>query len=254
MANPFGTDDMAAGYATSRPPVHRRILEQVCAVLERERPFRLALDVGCGAGVSTRALAGLAERAIGLEPVEPMLKHAAGVAPSASFIAGAAEAIPLRGHTVDLITAAGSLNYADLDLFFPEAARVLTYDGVLVVYDFSPGRTFRDGRGLDEWFDGFSARYPSPPHEARELSPAILANASSGFELHRNREFEIAIPMTPSFYIDYMLTETNVAAAVRRGTSHNEIKSWCAGSLPSIWNGGEREVLFRGYFACLKTI
>jgi SAM-dependent methyltransferase len=254
MSNPFGTEDMAAGYATSRPPVHRRVLEQICEALECPLPFRLALDVGCGAGVSTRALAGLAERAIGLEPVVAMLKHATSVAPSAFFIAAAAEAIPLRGHSVDLITAAGSLNYTHLDLFFPEAARVLSHDGVLAVYDFSPGRSFRDGRGLDEWFADFSARYPSPPHEARELSPAILASVSSGFQLHRHRDFEIAIPMTPSFYVDYMLTETNVAAAIRRGTPHDEIKSWCAGTLAPVWNGAEREVLFRGYFACLKMI
>jgi hypothetical protein len=123
-----------------------------------------------------------------------------------------------------------------------------------VVYDFGPGRTFRASGGLDEWFEEFSTRYPSPPHEARELSPAILARVTSGFALHRHREFEIAIPMTPSFYVDYMLTETNVAAAVRRGTPHDEIRSWCAASLAPLWNGAEREVLFRGYFACLKTI
>ena len=33
--------------------------------------------------------------------------------------------LPLADASVDLITAAGALNYADLDLFFPEAARVL---------------------------------------------------------------------------------------------------------------------------------
>ena len=73
MANPFGTDDMAAGYATSRPAVHLRVMEQVCGQLGRRVPFQRALDVGCGAGMSTRALAGFARDCIGLEPADSIL-------------------------------------------------------------------------------------------------------------------------------------------------------------------------------------
>ena len=84
-----------------------------------------------------------------------MLKWVATIAPFAEFVVGAAEAIPLRDRAVDLITAAGSLNYANLDLFFPEAARVLAPNGVLLVYDFSPGKSFRNITDLDEWFSSF---------------------------------------------------------------------------------------------------
>jgi SAM-dependent methyltransferase len=251
MENPFDTQEMAAGYATSRPPVHPRVLEQVYRNLGRSEPFHVALDVGCGAGVSTRALDGFARRCVGLEPVEAMLKWASTTAPSAAFVAGAAEAIPLRDGSVDLITAAGSLNYADLDLFFPDAARVLTANGILVVYDFSPGRTFRDARGLDDWFSIFHHRYLPPSQEGRDLSPEILAEIALGFRLHIHRAFEIGVPLTLTSYVNYVMTETNVAAAVRRGVAHAEIKSWCAETLAPLWNTFEREVLFRGYFACM---
>ncbi len=182
-----------------------------------------------------------------------MLKWASNLVPSAAFIAGAAEAIPLRRGTVDLITAAGSLNYANLELFFPEAARVLTPQGMLLVYDFSAGRSFRNAAGLDDWFAGFHQRYPPPANEARELSPAILAELSCGFRVDAQRQFEIGITLAPEFYLDYVLTETNVAAAVRRGVPHPEIRSWCAQTLAPVWNGLPREVLFRGYFACMSA-
>jgi ubiquinone/menaquinone biosynthesis C-methylase UbiE len=253
MANPFGTQDMALGYANSRPPVHRRVVEQVYTLLERDRPFRRALDIGCGSGVSTRALEGFAQSCVGIEPVEAMVRQASRIAPFASFLAGAAEAIPLGDRSIDFITAAGSLNYTDLDRFFPEAARVLARDGVLAVYDFSPGRSFRDGPGLDDWFADFCVRYPWPRHEARELSPAILAEMRSGFRVRGGREFEMPIPMTRAFYVDYMLTETNVAAAIRRGAPASEIRSWCADSLAAVWNGAERDVVFRGYFTCMSA-
>jgi SAM-dependent methyltransferase len=253
MPNPFGTGDMAAGYATSRPPVHRRVIEQAFQQLARTGPFQRALDIGCGAGVSTQALLDFAGSCIGLEPSESMLKWAPKLAPSADFLVGSAEAIPLCSRAVDLITAAGSLNYANLDLFFPEAARVLMPDGILLVYDFSAGRSFRNGTSLDDWFSSFHQRYPPPENEARELSPAILAELSSGFHIDAHCQFEIGITLAPEFYLDYVMTETNVAAAVRSGVPQSEIKSWCGGTLAPVWNGAEREVLFRGYFACMSA-
>jgi ubiquinone/menaquinone biosynthesis C-methylase UbiE len=180
-----------------------------------------------------------------------MLRWASKIVPSADFAVGAAEAIPLRDRCMDLITAAGSLNYANLDLFFPEAARVLVPDGVLVVYDFSPGRTFRDAPGLDEWFSAFYERYPPPREEGRNLDPEMLAAATSRFRLHSQQRFESDIQLTHIAYVDYVMTETNVAAAVQRGVAHAEIKAWCAQTLAPLWTEPGRDVLFRGYFACL---
>ena len=171
MSNPFGTDDMAAGYATSRPPVHPRVIAWAYQQMARTQPFERALDVGCGAGVSTRALSGFTKCCIGLEPAEAMLKWVSATAPSAEFVVGAAEAIPLRDRAVDLITAAGSLNYANLDLFFPEAARVLAPQGMLLVYDFSPGRSLRSYNQPRRMVFQFPWRYPPSANEARELSP-----------------------------------------------------------------------------------
>ena len=58
---------------------------------------------------------------------------------------------PVRMAVADLMTAAGSLNYVDLEKFFAEASRVLTPEGKLVVYDVSPA--------ANEWFDAFMSRY-----------------------------------------------------------------------------------------------
>lgn len=254
VVNPFGTEDMAAGYATSRPAVHPRVIERVYGQLGRTEPFQLALDIGCGAGVSTKALTGFARERVGLEPMEAMLKWASRLVPGAGFVVGTAEAIPLRDHCADLITAAGSLNYANLELFSPEAARVLTRHGVLVIYDFSPGRSFRDSTGLEDWFSRFSDRYPSPVNEGRNLTPTTLEEMITGFRVRSHEEFEIGIPLTRVRYVDYMMTETNVAAAVRNGAIRAEIESWCTETLSLVWDQTEREVLFRGYFACMDTV
>jgi len=215
-------------------------------------PVRRALDVGCGAGISTQALAGLAIHSVGIEPNEAMLAWSHVTAPGAAFAAGSAEALPVRSGSVDLITAAGSLNYVRLEPFFTEAARVLSPEGRLVAYDFSPGRSFREQCGLDSWFAAFIERYPRPASEARELNPEILAGLDSRFSVEVSRSFEMGLELSREFYLDYMMTETNVAAALRRGIERDDIRRWCADTLEPVWQSGAKEVLFRGYFICMR--
>lgn len=248
MANPFDTGAMAAGYATSRPPVHPRVIDLARPYLPST--IARALDVGCGAGLSTRALVPIADRVFGIEPAAGMLQWRHSIAPTAHFLVAGAEALPFASHSVDLIAAAGSLNYARLDQFFPEAARVLTATGMLLVYDFSAGRSFPTVDTLDAWFDAFTARYPQPVSQATRLNPEILAQFDSGFRPCGHQNFELALPLTPEFYLEYMLTETNVADAIRRGIAASEVRAWCQETLAPVWEGEAREVLFRGYFAC----
>jgi SAM-dependent methyltransferase len=252
MANPFSDAAMAAGYAAARPPVHPHV---VARLREWLGPCRvsLAVDLGCGAGLSTRPLIDLAVTCVGLDPAEMMVRAARTVVPAARFATAAGEALPLGTRTVDLITAAGSLNYArDPDRVWHEAARVLAPGGAVAVYDFTPGRSFIGDDRLDRWFEAFMQRYPAPVAQARPLSPSILAEAAPGFRVARSTGFEIAVPLTRAFYLEYMLTETNVQDAVRRGTPLADIRGWCDDSLRAVFTGdAAHDVVFRGYLALL---
>ena len=162
MANPFGDDFMAAGYAASRPAVHPRVIDQLGVWMGGAVVHRAA-DIGCGAGLSTRPLTSLARMSVGFDPAESMVRMATRAVPDAHFVTAAGEAMPFDDRSIDLLTAAGSLNYArDLGATLAEAARVLAPGGRLAVYDFSPGRSFADSDRLDDWFETFIARYPFP--------------------------------------------------------------------------------------------
>jgi len=252
LPNLFGSGPLTAGYATSRPPLHGRILEIAASRCQWSTAFDVALDVGCGAGLSTRALASFANRNLGVEPVEAMLAWTRMTAPNAVFAVGSAEALPVGSNSIDLITAAGSLNYIDCDQFFPEARRALKARGLLVVYDFSQGKSFRTSSELDLWHAEFIRRYPAPTNEYwHDLNPEILESYDSGFHLTEHDYFEIGLVLEPEFYLSYAMTETNVAAAIERGASEGDIRDWCSESLAPVFGGEEREVLFRGYFACM---
>jgi SAM-dependent methyltransferase len=250
--NLFASASMAQGYAKARPRIHPWVIERVRERLALAGTARRALDVGCGAGLSTAPLAGIARLAVGIEPAVAMLPWARAVAPGARFAAGRAEALPLRSGSVDLITAAGSLNYADLDRFFPEARRVLAPGGALVVYDFGQGRSFRDSPALGEWFAAFSDRYPLPAGSARALDPAILASLDSGFRLADRLEFELALAFVAGAYLDYAMSEANVAAAVGRGDDEAAVRQWCERTLAPVFGSGAHEVVFAGYVAFLE--
>jgi SAM-dependent methyltransferase len=252
MADLFGSSAMAAGYASARPSLHAPIVNRIVEGLGWHGLIDCVLDVGCGAGLSTAPLQNISRLCLGMESMELMLKQSAAVAPGSSFLAGTAEMLPLRDNSVDLITAAGSLNYVELNRFFPEAKRVLRPNGVVAVYDFSMGRSFRNSDRLDLWYSEFMRRYPQPVNDVRqELTPEILASYDSGFQTRGSEHFTMDLMFTPASYQDYAMTETNVAHAIRIGVAEEEIRTWCADTLRPVFEGVQQEVLFRGYIACM---
>lgn len=202
--------------------------------------------------MSTKPLRSRAKKTIGVDPVEPMLAWAARTAPGASFLGGHAEMLPVRSRSVDLLTAAGSLNYAELNLFFAEAKRVLNETGALLIYDFAQGKSFEDSTSLDEWHREFCHRYPRPADERRqELDESILARYETGLQVRSAEKFQMRLPMTAASYAAYAMTETNVAHAIGTGASEAAIRDWCEMSTAAAFSGREKEVLFQGYFVVL---
>ena len=249
MAQVFGSPEMVEGYTRARPPVHPYVLELVRERLGLTMPISRALDVGCGTGLSTSPLRGIAGFCVGIDPVEAMVHGSPAAVIGVRFVAARAEALPVRSASIDVITAAGSLNFADLDQFFPDAARALRDGGALIVYDFSSGRRFPDSDALDAWFTEFLRRYPKDDGVAAALDPESLGAAAAGFSLAGAEEFEVGLRMDQAAYCNYLLTETNVAHAIARGEDSAAIRQWLESTLDQVFEGTTREVLFVGYLA-----
>ena len=247
MTSVYESERLAAAYASDRPPIHERILR--AARLDRKADR--ALDVGCGAGLSTAALTPLARQVIGLEPIPTMLTHRRTVAPHASFVIGQAERLPLESGSFDLVSAAGSLNYTDLPSALPEIARVLTGDGTFLLYDFSVGRRSVTGDELAEWFASFEQRFPWPPGWL-PLDVRELPLAGYGLRLLDYTDLEVELPMAFDAYLRYMLSEVNVDNAITRGDhSAEDARTWCQETLKPVFAAGEVTVVIPGYVASL---
>jgi SAM-dependent methyltransferase len=247
MTSVYDSERLAAGYAFDRPPIHEQILRSVRLARQADQ----ALDVGCGAGLSTAALAPLARQATGLEPIPTMLAHRWTVAPHARFVIGQAERLPFAARSFDLVTAAGSLNYTDLPSALAEIARVLTRDGTFLLYDFSVGRRSESGDELAGWFASFEQRFPWPPgwqpFDVREL-PLV----GYGLRLLDYTDVETRLPMASDAYLRYMLSEVNVDNAIACGAcSAEEARDWCRETLEAVFADGEVTVIIPGYVATL---
>jgi len=124
------------------------------------RSGTVALDVGCGNGRHTEALAARAEFAVGVDLSRGLLDEAAarardrGFADTSAFVHGDAAALPVRDDAVDLATYVATLHHlsprATRVESLNELARVLAPGGVALVSAWS---TAHDRFDRDEGFD-----------------------------------------------------------------------------------------------------
>jgi ubiquinone/menaquinone biosynthesis C-methylase UbiE len=131
----------AANYLTSPAHATGADLERL-SVLARTLAAGRALDVGCGAGHASFALArGGVPQIIACDPSAEMLAVVAGEAaarahPAIEVRQGPAEVLPFEAHAFDLVvTRLSAHHWADVPKALAECARVLKPGGRLVVID-----------------------------------------------------------------------------------------------------------------------
>jgi SAM-dependent methyltransferase len=102
--------------------------------------FGSILDLGCGPGSATRDLAVHFDYAFGLDPSNEMVRTASALGGQAQlapiyFLQGDAEVCNgIPDHSIDLITAATSGHWFDMERFWPTAARILKPGGTVAFF------------------------------------------------------------------------------------------------------------------------
>jgi ubiquinone/menaquinone biosynthesis C-methylase UbiE len=140
VSNPFDSDQAARRYVRGRPYYHRVALDLAMG-LQPIGAARVAIDVGCGTGLSARAVSDVANRVIAIDASAAMLRSAQRHA-AIRYLVAAAERIPVGDGVADLATVGGAFHWSDQRAAFAELARVLRRGAALVVYsDFSTARS-----------------------------------------------------------------------------------------------------------------
>ncbi len=133
---------MAASYTTSRTHSGNDSLVDLRGYVEAEgRRFHTAVDVGTGPGFTAFALAPFAHRVIATDITPQMLEQVRLLrsergAPETQMALAAAESLPFRNASVDLLTCrTAAHHFVDLPRWLDEVARVLAPQGLFVVAD-----------------------------------------------------------------------------------------------------------------------
>jgi ubiquinone/menaquinone biosynthesis C-methylase UbiE len=177
------------------------------------------LDVGCGTGVLTRALAkcpGVAS-VVGVDPAPALLDKAraaaAGVS-NVSFREGDGRSLPFDGATFDVVTADSMLSHVPgAERAVEEAFRVLRPDGRLAVFDGDYATTtvaLGDHDPLQVCVDAMMANSVTDLRIMRRLTSVV---AGCGFRVDSFRSFGFAELGTDG----YMLTIVDRGADILLG-------------------------------------
>jgi ubiquinone/menaquinone biosynthesis C-methylase UbiE len=218
VRNPFDSDQAARRYARARPYYHRSAL-RLAARQQQIGPARVAVDVGCGTGLSARAARDVADHVIAIDVSAAMLRAAKRYS-RVCYLAAAAESIPLGDSSADLATVGAAFHWFDQPSALTELARVLRGGAGLIVYsDFFYGRL--DGQpAFATWLTDYLARYPSPVRHA-QFDPE--AAERSGFGRVAVCESEYRVRVTRAAMADYLLSQSNAARAIDTGVTSAEV-------------------------------
>ncbi|KAM4698660.1 putative methyltransferase isoform 1-T2 [Rhinophrynus dorsalis] len=105
-----------------------------------EKPYGIAVDVGCGTGQNTRTLVPYFKKVLGTDISEAQIEEArkADGFPNLTYSVSPAEELPVDDVSVDLITACAAVHWFNIDKFLKEVDRILKPSGCLAFYTYLP--------------------------------------------------------------------------------------------------------------------
>ncbi|KAM4025257.1 putative methyltransferase isoform 2-T3 [Anomaloglossus baeobatrachus] len=130
-------------YQKSIIPVSNEITDMILSYVKQKtngRPLEMAVDVGCGTGRYTLPLAPHFKKVLGLDISDSQISVAnqVALANNVSYMVAAAENLPLKDASVDLVHASLATHWFTIDKFVKEAVRVLKTGGCFATHAFFP--------------------------------------------------------------------------------------------------------------------
>jgi len=214
LPNYFTGAEVAARYSKVRPFFHEEAVRCIRAFAGIER-FHNVLDVGCGTGQSSIALASVADRVIAIDSSQEMLNLAPS-RPNVVYQLGFAEQLNFAAGQFDLISASSALHWFDPESFFPQCHNVLTTEGLLAVYNDDFTTHMQDAAACKLWMRSrFAKRFPSPRHGMRDIDERKATDG--GFAVAHRSSFTHLVPFSREEFAAYLLTRSNTLAAIQSG-------------------------------------
>src|SRR4029079_9018844 len=117
----FAAPGVGELYASARPVHHPRSLARIRSLVG-DAPVGRAIDLACGTGMSTVALADHADTVVGVD-ISPEMLGSARRSPAVSYLLASAERMPFPNQAFDAATCCSGVHWFDQERFFAEVRR-----------------------------------------------------------------------------------------------------------------------------------
>ncbi|MEL7083385.1 MAG: class I SAM-dependent methyltransferase [Cyanobacteria bacterium P01_A01_bin.3] len=239
----FFTDShIVTPYNSTRPDIYKVATQKILRFLfDLDITPTDILDVGCGTGRSTLALASISRSVIGVEPSLQMLDNH-NHHPHIEFRQGAAEALPVE-RMFDLVVASMSFEYFKPSQFFDELDRVLKRDGIFATYTCQFGGNCTNAE-LREWLIGdLFARYPEKVSR-QGIQKCLAELPTNTFQVVGQCPYEIVEAYDVNRFADYILTKSNFSGL--DSSTIAELKQEIVSRVHQFWAQPTQLVKFNG--------
>lgn len=211
----FSTQAAARRYAQYRPKVHAIVRDWLGA--HAALPVGRALDVACGTGDSTQALLPLATEVVGIDQSSDMLAQAKAKQLDVHCLPYQQASTLGRFH---LITTAMAFHWFDRNEAIRAYKNASEPGALWLNYNFAFGGSAHSDE-FNRWFSTtYLQTYPSPKRNA------VMSSIRDDRQLESVATWEGSLPirMTQDALVGYLTTQSNIEAAVAKGTSYEDIE------------------------------
>ena len=244
----FDEKRIAEGYM-NRPWLHKKVIERFVSDCEVTSNFRNGLDVGCGAGLSTKALHLICDRVTGTDISEQMIqvcKEEYKDNKAYTFYRAKAEETKEPAEKYDIVTAAGMVNWVDRDLFLENMGHALQDQGILLIYDFWIIDKMQGNDAYTNWYhEEYLKRFTKPPRNENTWKQSELPDY---FHIKNQITYELFYDFSMEQFIDFMMIQSNVNTKIENGeVSEVEARNWFKNSLSPVFENRKKTLYFTGY-------
>lgn len=234
----FDDKRIAHGYGTDRPWLHKFVMARLKSDLNLTKTFHNGLDVGCGAGLSTKALGLICDHVTGTDISDEMIRVCKELYSTSefSFYTAKAEETPLPETPYDIVTAAGVINWVDQDRFLKNMSMVMAKNALLIIYDFWITDHMSGSDAYTEWFHNqYLAHFPKPPRKEDTWNQSGMP---AEFVIKKQVTYQIQHEFDLDSYIRFMMTQSNIHLQIKQHQkTEPEIYSFLHQTLSPIFHG-----------------
>lgn len=250
----FDYKRIAEGYANDRPFLHEKVINLLKEDLQIGQNFSNGLDVGCGAGLSTKALKMICDKVTGTDISGEMIEAAKTLYTDSAymFLKCSAEEIRIPDQTFDIVTAAGVVNWVDERKFLSNLRGVMD-KGLLIIYDFWITDKMKENPAYTDWWhDSYLKMFPKPPRKEKVWTKELTQ--PYGFEQGKQVSFSLAYEFDRDAFVRFMMIQSNVNVQVdEKGRPAWEVRSWFDSTLSPVFGHEKKTLIFDGYYWCFSV-